>query len=341
MNGKTILITGGTGSFGKKLIETVLKNFTPKKIIVYSRDELKQFEMQQDARFTKNGVLMRYFIGDVRDLPRLQMAIAGCDIVIHAAALKQVPAAEYNPFEAVKTNVIGGQNVIDACLAAGVKKVIALSTDKAAAPINLYGATKLTSDKLFIAANNYKGASDIKFSVVRYGNVMGSRGSVIPFFIQKKKDGVLPITDERMTRFNITLQEGVDFVLMCLEKMWGGELFVPKIPSYNILDLAKAIAPSAKYENVGTRPGEKLHEEMITTTDAINTIEFDDYYVILPSTQLWDIDKFRKQSNGKEGKVCNYGFSYNSGNNDRFLSIEELLELINNNVENIGSNLGD
>lgn len=341
MNGKTILITGGTGSFGKKFIETVLKNFTPKKIIIYSRDELKQFEMQQDARFKKDGVLIRYFIGDVRDLPRLSMAIAGSDIVIHAAALKQVPAAEYNPFEAVKTNVIGGQNVIEACLAAGVKNVIALSTDKAAAPINLYGATKLTSDKLFIAANNYKGTRDIKFSVVRYGNVMGSRGSVIPFFIQKKKDGVLPITDERMTRFNITLQKGVDFVLMCLEKMWGGELFVPKIPSYKILELAKAVAPNAKYENVGIRPGEKLHEEMITATDAINTIEFEDYYVILPSTQIWDIEKFRKESNTKEGKFCQFGFSYNSGNNEEFLSVDGLRELISKNVDSVVNSLSD
>lgn len=341
MDGTTILITGGTGSFGKKFIETVLKRYNPRKIIIYSRDELKQYEMQKNPKFSKDGVLMRYFIGDVRDEKRLMMAMKGVDIVVHAAALKQVPAAEYNPFEAVKTNVIGGQNVIDACLASGVKKVIALSTDKAAAPINLYGATKLTSDKLFIAANNYRGTHDIKFSVVRYGNVMGSRGSVIPFFLEKKNTGVLPITDERMTRFNITLQQGVDFVLMALDKMWGGELFVPKIPSYRILDLAKAIAPNAKYENVGIRPGEKLHEEMITATDAINTVEFDDYYVILPSTQQWDIDKFRKESNGKEGKFCSYGFSYNSGNNDHFLSIEELRELIKENVDGGESIYGD
>lgn len=341
MNGKTILITGGTGSFGKKFIETVLKKYSPKKIIIYSRDELKQFEMQQNPKFKKDGVLIRYFIGDVRDEKRLEMAMTGVDIVVHAAALKQVPAAEYNPFEAVKTNVIGGQNVIDASFAAGVKRVIALSTDKAAAPINLYGATKLTSDKLFVAANNYRGTRDIKFSVVRYGNVMGSRGSVIPFFLDKKNSGVLPITDERMTRFNITLQEGVDFVLMALEKMWGGELFVPKIPSYNILDLAKAVAPNAKYENVGIRPGEKLHEEMITMTDAINTIEFDDYYVILPSTQIWDSEKFRKESNGKEGKFCSYGFSYNSGNNKRFLSIDELRDLIIKNVDGAEAIYGD
>lgn len=341
MNGKTILITGGTGSFGKKFIETILKHYTPKKIIIYSRDELKQFEMQQNPVFRKDGVLMRYFIGDVRDEKRLTMAASGVDIVVHAAALKQVPAAEYNPFEAVKTNIIGGQNVIDACFANNVQKVVALSTDKAAAPINLYGATKLTSDKLFIAANNYRGAKDIKLSVVRYGNVMGSRGSVIPFFLEKKKSGVLPITDERMTRFNITLQEGVDFVLMALEKMWGGELFVPKIPSYKILDVAKAIAPNAKFENVGIRPGEKLHEEMITATDAINTVEFDDYYVILPSTQLWDIDNFRKESNGKEGKLCEFGFSYNSGNNEQFLSVDELRDLISKNVDGGNEIYGD
>lgn len=332
MDGKTILITGGTGSFGKKFVETVLKKFNPKKIIIYSRDELKQFEMQQNPLYKKDGVLMRYFIGDVRDEKRLAMAMTEIDIVVHAAALKQVPAAEYNPFEAVKTNILGAQNVIDAALASDVKKVIALSTDKAAAPINLYGATKLASDKLFIAANNYRGKHDIRFSVVRYGNVMGSRGSVIPFFIEKAKSGILPITDERMTRFNITLQEGVDFVLMALEKMWGGELFVPKIPSYKILDLAKAVAPNAKLENVGIRPGEKLHEEMVTATDAINTVEFEDYYVILPSTQLWDIEKFRKESNSEEGKFCEYGFSYNSGTNEHFLSVEELRELIKNNV---------
>ncbi len=333
LNDKTILVTGGTGSFGKKFISTVLKRYTPKKIIIYSRDELKQFEMQQSGKFEKDGVLMRYFIGDVRDLERLKMAMAGVDIVIHAAALKQVPAAEYNPFEAVKTNIIGGQNVISASMDANVKKVIALSTDKAAAPINLYGATKLASDKLFIAANNYKGKRDIKFSVVRYGNVMGSRGSVIPFFMKKKNEGVIPITDERMTRFNITLQEGVDFVLKCLDKMWGGELFVPKIPSYRIVDVAKAVAPECKIEIVGIRPGEKIHEEMITETDAINTIEFDDYYVILPATKLWDIEKFRLESNDKPGKFCELDFRYSSGTNEKFLTVEELRKLIEENVE--------
>lgn len=341
MNNKTILITGGTGSFGKKFISTVLKKYTPKKIIIYSRDELKQFEMQNNPEYSKPGVLMRYFIGDVRDKERLIRAMEGVDIVVHAAALKQVPAAEYNPFEAVKTNIMGGQNVIDACFESGVKKVIALSTDKAAAPINLYGATKLTSDKLFIAANNYRGTKDIKFSVVRYGNVMGSRGSVIPFFQMKRKDGVLPITDERMTRFNITLQEGVDFVLNSFDVMWGGELFIPKIPSYNIVDVAKAVAPECRIEIVGIRPGEKVHEEMITEADAMNTIEFENYYVILPSAQLglaenlklWDTEKFRKESNGIEGKFCEPGFKYNSGTNKDFLSVDDIKKLIDEHVE--------
>ena len=329
LNDKTILVTGGTGSFGKKFIKTVLGRYKPKKVIVYSRDELKQFEMQQ---IWPDKDPMRYFIGDVRDYPRIKMAMENVDVVIHAAALKQVPTAEYNPFEAVKTNIIGGQNVIDASLSQGVKNVIALSTDKACAPINLYGATKLTSDKLFIAANNYKGINDIKLSVVRYGNVMGSRGSVIPFFMERKKNGILPITDKRMTRFNITLQDGVDFVLQSLDKMWGGELFVPKIPSYKILDVAKAIAPDCRYEVVGIRPGEKLHEEMITETDALNSVEFEKYFVILPSTQLWDIDKFRKESNLSIGKMCEFGFSYNSGTNKDFLTVNDLKELINNHI---------
>jgi len=340
MEGKTILITGGTGSFGKKFIETVLARFNPKKIIIFSRDELKQFEMQQDPRFRKEGVLMRYFIGDVRDEKRLNRAMEGIDIVVHAAALKQVPAAEYNPFEAVKTNIIGGQNVINACIDNGVKRVIALSTDKAAAPINLYGATKLTSDKLFIAANNFRGTHDIKFSVVRYGNVMGSRGSVIPFFIEKKKTGSIPVTDKRMTRFNITLQEGVDFVLECLDRMWGGELFVPKIPSFNILDLAEAVAPGVKIQEIGIRPGEKIHEEMITEADAMSTIEFEKYFVILPSVQLgdseqlklWNTEKFRTTSSSATGRFCADNFKYNSGTNEWFLSVDELRELISKNV---------
>ena len=329
LNNKSILITGGTGSFGKKFIETVLDRYQPKKVIVYSRDELKQFEMQ--AIWPDNNP-MRYFIGDVRDLGRLKMAMTDVDVVIHAAALKQVPACEYNPFEAVKTNIIGGQNVIDAAISCCVKKVIALSTDKAAAPINLYGATKLASDKLFIAANNYSGNHDIKFSVVRYGNVLGSRGSVIPFFQKKAITGMLPITDKRMTRFNITLQEGVEFVLQCLDKMWGGELFVPKIPSCRILDVAQAIAPDCEHKIVGIRPGEKLHEEMITETDAMNTIEFEKYYVILPSTVLWDIEKFRKESNSPAGKMCEFGFSYNSGTNKDCLTVSDLEELIQNHI---------
>ena len=299
---------------------------------MYSRDELKQFEMQQKWPISDIKPMIRYFIGDVRDLDRLSMAMEEVDIVIHAAALKQVPTAEYNPFEAVKTNILGGQNVIDAAYKMNVKKVIALSTDKAAAPINLYGATKLTSDKLFIAANNYKGENEIKFSVVRYGNVMGSRGSVIPFFQQKKENGILPITDERMTRFNITLQQGVDFVLQCLNKMWGGELFVPKIPSYKILDVAKAIAPECEHKIVGIRPGEKLHEEMITETDALNSVEFENYFVILPSTTLWDIDKFKNESNSSVGKMCEFGFSYNSESNHNFLTIKQIRTLIKDNL---------
>ena len=329
LNNQSILITGGTGSFGKKFISTVLKHFRPKKLIVYSRDELKQSEMQQEFPYVPDGV-MRYFLGDVRDYQRLKMAMANVDYVIHAAAMKQVPAAEYNPFEFVKTNVIGAQNVIQASIDNKVKKVIALSTDKAAAPINLYGATKLTSDKLFIAANNYRGLLDIRFSVVRYGNVMGSRGSVIPLFMKHKETGILPITDERMTRFNITLHEGVDFVLQCLENMWGGELFVPKIPSYRILDVAEAIGPACEFKIVGIRPGEKLHEEMITTMDSFNTVEFQDYFVILPATPLWDIEKFRNESNHKIGNICNMGFSYNSGTNEHFLSVLEMRELIEN-----------
>jgi UDP-N-acetylglucosamine 4,6-dehydratase (inverting) len=333
LNNESILITGGTGSFGKEFIETVLARYKPKKLIVYSRDELKQFEMQQ--KWPDDGI-MRYFIGDVRDFHRLKMAMIGVDIVIHAAALKQVPAAEYNPFEAVKTNIMGAQNVIDAAMDQGVKKVIALSTDKAAAPINLYGATKLTSDKLFIAANNYKGGNEIKFSVVRYGNVMGSRGSVIPFFLKQRETGVLPITDERMTRFNITLEQGVDFVLQCLDKMWGGELFVPKIPSYRILDVAKAIAPDCDHKIVGIRPGEKLHEEMITQTDALNSVEFDDYFVILSSTPLWDQDKFRKNSHSSAGKMCEFGFSFDSSTNDNFLSIDQIRKLIKKDQNHFG-----
>ena len=325
LNGKSILITGGTGSFGRKFTETVLREFPRvNRLVIFSRDEMKQFEMEQD--FPRNKYpQIRYFIGDVRDPQRIHRAIEGIDIVIHAAALKQVPAAEYNPFECIKTNVLGAQNVIDACLDADVKQVVALSTDKAAAPINLYGATKLCSDKLFVAANNFKGKRDIKFSVVRYGNVMGSRGSVIPFFLKKKREGVLPITDERMTRFNISLEDGVRLVLKALEVMWGGEIFVPKIPSYRIMDVAKAVDSGCRIEIVGIRPGEKLHEEMITATDALNTIEFKDYYVILPSMQLWNTERWKAQC---EGRPCPEGFAYNSGTNTEWLSVEQLQELI-------------
>jgi len=334
-NNKAILITGGTGSFGKKFVETMINNYKPKKIIIFSRDELKQYQMQHKWPESKEFGT-RYFIGDVRDFPRLKMAMTKVDIVVHAVAMKHVPAAEYNPFEAVKTNILGAQNVIDAAIECGVKKVIALSTDKAAAPINLYGATKLTSDKLFIAANNYRGKHDIKFSVVRYGNVMGSRGSVIPLFIERKKTGILPITNKLMTRFNITLQEGVDFVLRCLGKMWGGELFVPKIPSYRIIDVAKAIAPDVKQEIIGIRPGEKIHEEMITKADAINTVEFDDYFAIVPNSAYikWERDKFLNESNGKPGEYCADNFSYNSENNHHFLTVKEIRNLIMKNVEN-------
>lgn len=328
LDGKTVLVTGGTGSFGKRFIQTILERFDPAKVIVYSRDELKQFEMQHLEPFASYPDVMRWFIGDVRDAPRLNRAMEGVQVVVHAAALKQVPAAEYNPFEAVKTNVLGGQNVIDAAMAAESEHVIALSTDKAAAPINLYGATKLTSDKLFVAANNYKGHRNIRFSVVRYGNVMGSRGSVIPFFLKMRPSGVLPITDERMTRFNITLQQGVDFVLNCFGRMWGGEIFVPRIPSYRITDVAEAIAPDAEHKIVGIRPGEKLHEEMVTSTDSLNTVEFDDYFVILPSYHQWDVDEFRTQSSEEPGEMCEPGFSYNSGTNDQFLTVDELRELI-------------
>ena len=282
---KTILVTGGTGSFGQKFIETCLK-LSPKKIIIYSRDELKQFEMQDKFNNNKNFDKLRFFIGDVRDLSRLKLAMENVDYLIHAAALKQVPAAEYNPWEAVKTNVIGAQNVIEAALARGVKKVVALSTDKAAAPINLYGATKLVSDKLFIAANNIRGSKKIKFSVVRYGNVLGSRGSLIPFLIKHKKSKFFTITDKRMTRFNITLEDSVKLVIFALKSMIGGETFVPKIPTYKIVDIARAIDEKKKIKIVGIRPGEKLHEEMITKSDSVNTLEFKSFFIIKPSSDF-------------------------------------------------------
>jgi UDP-N-acetylglucosamine 4,6-dehydratase (inverting) len=332
LDGQSILITGGTGSFGRRFARSVLERYQPKRVVIYSRDELKQFDMQNAEPFRSRDDVMRFFIGDVRDEARLRKAMEGVDVVIHAAALKQVPAAEYNPFEAVKTNILGAENVINAVLSSKVRKVVALSTDKAAAPINVYGATKLASDKLFVAANNHKGERDVAFAVVRYGNVMGSRGSVIPFFVGRRGSGVLPVTDTAMTRFNITLQEGVDFVFACLHRMWGGELFVPRIPSYRILDVAKAVAPEAKIQVVGIRPGEKLHEEMITATDGASTVEFDDYFVILPSMPLWDLEAFRSTSNARPGIRREYGFTYASATNERFLTVDELRHLIETQV---------
>ncbi len=320
LDDKIILITGGTGSFGQKFCETILKRYTPKKLIIFSRDELKQYEMRQkfpDNTLDKQSP-MRYLIGDVREENRLLHAFNGVDIVIHAAALKQVPSCEYNPMEAVKTNVIGAMNVVTAAINAGVKKVIALSTDKAASPINLYGATKLCSDKIFTAAHSYAGPRDIRFSVVRYGNVFGSRGSVVPFFLQKKAGGVLPITDERMTRFWITLQQGVDFVLDSLGRMEGKEVFIPKIPSMKVTDLALAIAPDCKFEFVGIRQGEKLHEVMVSEGDARITMEFDDYFVIGWSGL--------KETEG--GRPCPLDFRYASDNNDQWLTVEHLREYV-------------
>jgi UDP-N-acetylglucosamine 4,6-dehydratase (inverting) len=331
---KSILITGGTGSFGKKFVEILLQRHPAiERVVIYSRDELKQFEMAQhypNAKFPQ----LRFFIGDVRDADRLRLAMEGIDTVVHAAALKQVPTAEYNPFECIKTNVLGAQNVIEAAMAVGVNRVVALSTDKAAAPINLYGATKLCSDKLFIAANNIRGGRNLTLSVVRYGNVMGSRGSVIPFFLEKRKTGVLPITDPVMTRFNISLEEGVDMVFFALENAIGGEIFVPKIPSYRITEVAKAIGPDCKHPIVGIRPGEKVHEEMITSSDSLNTIEAVKYYVIVPNSQTKPfqevLEKYRKHYSGK---LVEPGFRYSSGANDVWLTVDEIRALIKKNVD--------
>lgn len=321
LNGKSVLITGGTGSFGKEFTKTILKRFpNVKRLVIFSRDEQKHFQMGMEYPNTKYPA-MRYFIGDVRDRKRLFRAFEGIDVVIHAAAMKHVHIAEYNPMECVNTNIIGAENVIDAALASGVSDVVALSTDKAAAPINLYGATKLASDKLFVAANNIKGNRDIRFSVVRYGNVMGSNGSVMPFFLKKKEEGVLPITDDRMTRFNISLAEGVEMVMSALESAFGGEIFVPKIPSYKITDVATAIAPECEQKIVGIRLGEKLHEEMITVSDSLNTWDLGKYYAILPQRPNFDIKEFVKKFDAKRVED---GFSYNSGDNTEWETIETL-----------------
>ena len=330
LNGKKILITGGTGSFGKRFVARVLSEFPEvKRLVIYSRDELKQYEMSKFFPSSKYPQV-RFFIGDVRDGERFKRACEGIDYIIHAAALKQVPSAEYNPMECIKTNVLGAENVINAALDCGVTKVVALSTDKAAAPINLYGATKLCSDKLFVAANNMRGNRNLQFSVVRYGNVLGSRGSVIPFFLERKKSGVLPVTHKDMTRFSISLDEGVDLVFKAISASWGGEIFVPKIPSYRILDVVEAIAPEARVEFVGIRPGEKIHEEMVTETDSLNTVSFKDHFVILPSTPTWSVEDFIAKLDGERVPL---GFCYESGKNEHFLEVDEIRSLILEHVD--------
>ena len=325
LNNKNVLITGGTGSFGKEFTKTIFKNWSNvSRLVLYSRDEQKQFIMAQEFPASEYPAI-RFLIGDVRDYVRLKRAMEWIDVVIHAAAMKHVHIAEYNPDECVKTNIGGAENVIRACLETSVSKVVALSTDKACAPINLYGASKLASDKLFIAANNITGPKDIKFSVVRYGNVMGSNGSVIPFFMSKKKTGTIPITDESMTRFNISLQYGVQMVLYALDVAWGGELFVPKIPSYKITEVAKAIAPNCKTEIVGIRPGEKVHEEMITTSDAFTTYEIEKYYVILPQVPVWELGEYINHFNAKRVPTC---FNYSSGQNEEWVDAAAIRKLI-------------
>jgi UDP-N-acetylglucosamine 4,6-dehydratase/5-epimerase len=319
IDGKTVLITGGTGSFGQKFVELALREHQPRKLIIFSRDELKQFEMQKKLG---SDPRLRYFIGDVRDKDRLYRALKDVDIIVHAAALKQIPAAEYNPFEVIKTNILGAQNIIEAAIDSGVKKVVALSTDKAANPVNLYGATKLCSDKLFVAGNSYVGEGETSFSVVRYGNVVGSRGSVIPFFLEQRKNGKLPITDPRMTRFWITLEQGVNFVLQMLGKMNRGEIFVPKLPSMKVTDLAEALAPECEHEIVGIRPGEKLHEVMITEEDSRLTLEYDNHYTIKPGFEWW------KKEYCNSGRPVPEGFIYSSDTNDQWLKAEALLQLI-------------
>jgi UDP-N-acetylglucosamine 4,6-dehydratase/5-epimerase len=330
LNGKSLLITGGTGSFGKEFTKTIFKRWPQiKRLVIYSRDEQKHFQMAQDFPETKYPAI-RFFIGDVRDYVRLKRAFEGVDYVIHAAAMKHVHIAEYNPDECVKTNIGGAENVIRAALETNIKKVVALSTDKACAPINLYGATKLASDKLFIAANNIKGDRELNFSVVRYGNVMGSNGSVIPFFMKKKMEGIIPITDPDMTRFNISLQEGVDMVINALENAWGGELYVPKIPSYKITEVATAIAPQCKQQIIGIRPGEKVHEEMITTSDAFTTYDLGETYVILPQVPVWNLDDFIKKFNAKKVPA---GFNYSSGQNTEWVNAAQLRELIVEHID--------
>jgi len=325
----TILITGGTGSFGNTFVPLTLEKYNPKKIIIYSRDEMKQWDM---AKKFEGDPRVRFFIGDVRDRERLYRALDGVDYVVHAAATKIVPTAEYNPFECIKTNINGAMNLIDACIDKKVKRVVALSTDKASSPINLYGATKLASDKLFVAGNSYASGYDTKFSVVRYGNVMGSRGSVIPFFLTKKESGALPVTDDRMTRFMITLEQGVDLVWHAFEDMEGGEIYVKKIPSMNIVDIAKAVAPEAKIDIVGIRPGEKLHEQMIGEEDAMYTYEYSEHYKILPAIHNWSASPLRI----KNGKPVPEGFSYTSSNNQEWMTQADLQEWVHSNQKKIG-----
>ena len=330
LNNKSILITGGTGSFGKMFTKLILERYPDvKRLVILSRDEQKHFNMAMDFPETKYPA-MRYFIGDVRDRDRLERAFEGVDIVIHAAAMKHVHLAEYNPSECIKTNINGAENVIAAAIKCGVKNVVALSTDKACAPINLYGATKLTSDKLFISANNIKGSRNIKFSVVRYGNVMGSNGSVMPFFLKKREEGTLPITNKEMTRFNISLKDGCQMVFDAIEKAWGGELFIPKIPSYKIVDVASAIGPNCKQEEVGIRPGEKLHEEMITVSDAPNTYDIDKYFVILPQKTVFNRNEFIKHF---KAKLVDRDFSYNSGDNSEWETVDSLRELVIRHID--------
>ncbi len=333
-NNKTILITGGTGSFGKKIAKKILNDYKPKKVIIYSRDELKQYNLQRDLiKFKKQ---LRFFIGDVRDLPRLKKSFNQVNYVIHAAALKHVPVAEYNPFEAVKTNILGTQNVVEAALEMGVDKVVSLSTDKASSPANLYGATKLTADKLIIAGNYHKGSLSTKFSVVRYGNVFGSRGSVVPHLLNLKKNNTFTITDPNMTRFTITLNEGINFVIKCLKDMWGGEIFIPKIYSYRLSDLVSAHSKNIKTKVIGIRPGEKIHEEMISVNDAINTLEHKNGYVICPNSEFmkWDLEKYKKKI---RGKPCAKNFSYTSDKN-KFLTMNDLKKVLKNNIKDFELN---